>query len=83
MGAEARHIHLGDMGGTHEGELAVTEQSRGQGGAPSRGLQHPALQPNQDSIRMIAVQHHHRAASGLTRGLGRIVLQSTPGPHLD
>lgn len=75
MGDEARHIHLGDMGGTHEGEFTVAEQRRGQGGANARGLQHPALlQSDQDRIWIIAVQHHHRTAPGLTQGLRRIVL---------
>jgi len=32
MGDEARHIHLDDMGGTHQGKLTVAEQRRGQGG---------------------------------------------------
>jgi hypothetical protein len=75
MGDEARHIHLGDMGGTHQGELTVAEQRRGQGGANAGSLQQPALLKScKDGIGIVAVQNHHRAAPGLTQGLGRIVL---------
>ncbi len=55
IGDEARHIQLGDMGGTHQGEFTVAEQRRGQGGANARGLQQPALlQSDQDGIRVNA-----------------------------
>ena len=64
MGDEARHIHLGDMGGTHQGELTVAEQRRGQGGAIAGSLQQPALlQSDQEASGLL----RFRTTTGLLR----------------
>ncbi len=66
MGDEARHNHLGDMGGTHQGDLTVAAQRRGQVGANAGSLPRWTVADDWDQRTLLCLWHRIlRAAAPL------------------
>jgi hypothetical protein len=57
MGDEARHNHLGDMGGTHQGDLTVAAQRRGQVGANAGSLPRWTVADDWDQRTLLCLWH--------------------------